>query len=198
PWSTPAAVRSTQALFHDVADRATPLAKDRGQHEAVVLLRTAGPVLRLLGREYTAAGLRLEMPYLDGRVVEAVLSVLPHERYTPWRYKPVLAAAMRGLVPDVILDRSTKGDYEEPVDRALQEHVPDLLELFADSLLARRGLIDVAELRTTLYTPPHIEDVWTAQLEATVGAELWLREIAARPNGGPNGGDRRPHRPEES
>ncbi|MGK4585897.1 asparagine synthase-related protein [Kitasatospora sp. HPMI-4] len=181
PWATGDAVKATQTVFRGVADQVVPLARDRGQHEALTALRSAGPVLRLLCREYAAEGLSLELPYLDDRVVEAVLSTLPHERYSPWRYKPVLSEAMRGLVPDVILNRITKGDCEEPVDRALQEHVPDLLELFADSLLARRGLIDVGRLRTTLITPPRTGDVWSAQLEATIGAELWLREIAARP-----------------
>ncbi|MFE7664193.1 asparagine synthase-related protein [Streptomyces celluloflavus] len=181
PWATPDAVRTTQKVFRGVADRIAPLAPDRGQHEALTMLRSAGPALRLLSREYAAEGLRLELPYLDDRVVEAVLAIRPRERYTPWRYKPVLATALRGLVPDVILDRTTKGDCEESVDRALQEHVPDLLELFEDSLLARRDLIDIAGLRTTLRTPPTSGDVWSAQLEATLGAELWLREIAARP-----------------
>ncbi|QHC23563.1 asparagine synthase [Streptomyces sp. GS7] len=185
PWATGEAVQTTRRLFHGLAEEIAPLAPDRGQHEALTALRSAGPVLRLLRREFAVEGLRLELPYLDDRVVEAVLAIHPHERCTPWRYKPVLAAAMRGLVPDVILDRSTKGDCEESVDRALQQHVPDLLELFADSLLAHRGLIDVAKLRTTLRTPPRSADVWSAQLEATLGAELWLREIAARPGGPP-------------
>ncbi|MCB5907694.1 asparagine synthase-related protein [Streptomyces pinistramenti] len=180
PWATGDAVKTTQTIFYGVADQVAPLAQDRGQHEALTALRSAGPALRLLGREFAAEGLRLELPYLDDRVAEAALSIVPHERYTPWRYKPVLATAMRGLVPDVILDRTTKGDCEESVDRALQEHIPDLLELFTDSLLARRGLIDPARLRTTLLTPPRSGDVWSAQLEATLGAELWLREIAAR------------------
>ncbi|MFF1792018.1 asparagine synthase-related protein [Kitasatospora sp. NPDC058243] len=181
PWATRDAIRTTRTVFRAVAEQVAPLAPDRGQHEALTALRSAGPVLRLLCREYTAEGLPLELPYLDDRVVEAVLEILPHERYDPWRYKPVLAAAMDGLVPEVILNRTTKGDCEEPVDRALREHVPDLLDLFADSLLARRGLIDVDRMRTTLITPPRTGDVWSAQLEATIGAELWLREIAARP-----------------
>ncbi|WP_424642823.1 asparagine synthase-related protein [Embleya sp. AB8] len=181
PWATGDAVRTTQRVFREVADQVVPLAPDRGQHEALTALRSGGPELRLLCRGYAAEGLPLELPYLDDRVVEAVLSVLPHERYDPRRYKPVLAAAMQGLVPEVILGRITKGDCEESVDRALQQHVPDLLDLFADSLLARRGLIDVDRLRTTLITPPRAGDVWSAQLEATIGAELWLREIAARP-----------------
>ncbi|MFE3879417.1 asparagine synthase-related protein [Kitasatospora sp. NPDC059146] len=181
PWATGDAVRTTQRVFHEVADRIVPLARDRGQHEALTALRSAGPVLRLVCREYTASGLPLELPYLDDRVVEAVLAVRPHERYSPWQFKPVLATAMRGLVPGTILDRTTKGDCEEPVDRALQEHVPDLLDLFEDSRLAHLGLIDPDRLRTTLITPPRTEDVWSAQLEATIGAELWLREIAARP-----------------
>ncbi|MFI6154112.1 asparagine synthase-related protein [Kitasatospora sp. NPDC051170] len=180
PWATGDAVRTTRTLFHEVAEQAAPFAPDRGQHETLAALRSAGPVLRLVCRDYAAEGLPLELPYLDDRVIEAVLAVLPHERYSPWRYKPALAAAMRGLVPDVILDRTTKGDCEEPVDRSLQQHVPDLLDLFADSELARRGLIDVRGLRTTLITPPRSGDVWSAQLEATIGAELWLREITAR------------------
>ncbi|MFD8086293.1 asparagine synthase-related protein [Kitasatospora sp. NPDC059722] len=181
PWATGDAVRATQAVFRRLADQASPLAQDRGQHEALTALRSAGPVLRLIHREYAAEGLALELPYLDDRVVEAVLSIIPHERYSPWRFKPVLATAMQGLVPDLILDRTTKGDCEEPVDRALQDHVPDLLDLFADSHLARRGLVDVDRLRTTLVTPPRTADVWSAQLEATIGAELWLREIESRP-----------------
>ncbi|MFJ4183976.1 asparagine synthase-related protein [Kitasatospora sp. NPDC089509] len=198
PWASADAVRTTQRIFREVAGQVAPLAPDRGQHEALTALRSAGPVLRLIVREYAAAGLPLELPYLDDRVVEAVLSIRTHERYSPWQFKPVLATAMQGLVPEVILNRTTKGDCEEPVDRALQEHVPDLLDLFADSELGRRGLIDVRRLRTTLVTPPRSGDVWSAQLEATIGAELWLREIAARPATqpalvGPAGGADRPH-----
>jgi asparagine synthase (glutamine-hydrolysing) len=179
PWSTPEAIRRTRQELYRVADEVVLMAQDRGQHEAMTLLRTSGPSYRWLSRDYAAHGLRLDLPYLDDRVVEATLAVRPYERYTPWRFKPLLAEAMRGRVPELILARYTKGDYEEGVQRALQQHVPDLLDLFADSELAARGLIDVDALRTALRTPPHGDDDLTANLEATLGAEIWLREITA-------------------
>ncbi|MGB6164990.1 MAG: asparagine synthase-related protein [Pseudonocardiaceae bacterium] len=178
PWATADAVSTARRVLRSIADEAVPLASDRGQHEVVTNLRFAGPLLRQLGREYAAGGLRLDLPYLDDRVVEAALSVRLHERHNPWRYKPLLAEAMRGQVPDFILNRRTKGDYEEDVCRALQQHVPDLLDLFADSELVVRGLIDIDALRTSLHTPPGPENTdVTPNLEMTLGCEMWLREI---------------------
>ncbi|WP_158883530.1 asparagine synthase-related protein [Amycolatopsis anabasis] len=179
PWATAEAVSVTREVLHDIADEVTPLSNDRGQHEAMTLIRTTGPVYRQLRWEYAAHGLPLELPYLDDRVVEAALSVRPRERYTPWRFKPVLAEALREQVPELILNRNTKGVYEEDVEFARQRHLPDLLDLFADSVLAARGLIDLDALRTSLRTPAHAEaDDLTANLEMTLGAEIWSREIA--------------------
>ena len=180
PWATSDAVNTARRMLAAAADGVVPLADDRGQHEAIAYLRYAGPLFRQLCREHTACGLRLDLPYLDDRVVEAALSVRTEERYDPWRYKPVLAAAMRGQVPDFILDRYTKGDCESDVHNAQQKHLPDLLDLFTGSELAARGVVDVDSLRADLHTPPGSghEDM-TPNLEMTIGCELWLREVAA-------------------
>ncbi|MFI5782494.1 asparagine synthase-related protein [Nocardia sp. NPDC051570] len=179
PWATADAVGTARRVLRDVAEQAVPLARDRGQHEALTYLRFAGPLFRQLCRDYAEGGLRLDLPYLDDRVVEAALMVRPAERYSPWRYKPLLAEAMRTHVPDFILDRRTKGDYEEEVDHALHHHLPDLLDLFEDSALAARGLIDVDALRTSLYTPTGGEqDDPAPNLEMTLGCEMWLRHVA--------------------
>ncbi|MFF0148471.1 asparagine synthase (glutamine-hydrolysing) [Amycolatopsis sulphurea] len=186
PWATGDAVSTARRVLRGIAAEAVPLASDRGQHDALTSLRFAGPLLRQVCREYAAGGLRLDLPYLDDRVVEAALSVRPCERYTPWQYKPVLAEAMRGQVPDMILDRRTKGDYEEEVCRALQDHVPDLLDHFAGSALAARGLIDLDALRTSLYTQSGSDhDDVTPNLEMTLGCETWLRETGAVRRSGP-------------
>ncbi len=48
------------------------------------------------------------LTFLDDRVIEACLAVRPGERVSPGRYKPVLGAAMCGIVPEECLRRSNK------------------------------------------------------------------------------------------
>ncbi|WP_406638456.1 asparagine synthase-related protein [Amycolatopsis sp. WGS_07] len=186
PWATGDALATTRRVLYEIAAEATPLAADRGQHEALASLRGAGPACQQIQREYAAEGVSLELPYLDDRVVEAALAVRACDRFTPWRYKPLLADAMRGLVPDFILDRTTKGDYQDDDDAEAHRHVPDLLDYFADSALAARGLLDLDAFRACLLEP-RMNDEWEAHLETALGCEMWLRAIA--------GTDRRAHAP---
>ena len=86
-------------------------------------------------------------PYYDDRVVEAGLAVRPEERITPWRYKPLIVEAMRGIVPDESLARQTKANGSGDEDPGLRRHRDELLALFDDSRLARLGLVDAAALR---------------------------------------------------
>ncbi|WP_414166753.1 asparagine synthase-related protein [Streptoverticillium reticulum] len=179
PWATGDAITASKRLLRTVADEAGPLAADRGQHRALVLLRASAASARDHAREYAAQGLRLELPYLDDRVVEAGLAIRTYERYTPWRFKPVLADALRGDVPDFVLDRYTKGHHDDTVQQDLQRSLPFLLDLFDGSELAARGLVDTGRLRTALLTPPEAgSDALLPALEAALGAELWLRAPA--------------------
>ncbi|WP_409185039.1 asparagine synthase-related protein [Amycolatopsis sp. VS8301801F10] len=190
PWATGDALATTRRVLYEIAAEAAPLAADRGQHQALTSLRAAGPLCQQIQREYAADGVPLDLPYLDDRVVEAALAVRTSDRFPPWRYKPLLADAMRGLVPDVILDRTTKGNYQDDDDAEAHRHVPDLLDYFADSALAARGLLDLDALRAALLEP-RLDDEVEAHLETTLGCEMWLRAIAEnRP-----ATDRRTHAP---
>jgi asparagine synthase (glutamine-hydrolysing) len=120
------------------------------------------------------AGLALEAPYFDDRVVEICLSVRLHERTTPWQYKPLLVEAMRGVVPAEVLARTTKGVFGADVDAGLARHRGDLAALCDDLVLARLGLVDADALRTACLGP-HPPDMPLAALETTLGAEAWLR-----------------------
>jgi asparagine synthase (glutamine-hydrolysing) len=173
-WVTPAAVHTARAVLRATGDTATAVTDDRAQDIAVSILRTTGPHYRQLARVFATAGLRLELPYFDDRVIEAALAIRLHERSTPWRYKPPLAEAMRSILPPAIAARSTKGEFGEDVRIGLRRHLPEILEVFADSALAAHGLIDAEALRRELLAP-QAENAVMVALESLLGCETWLR-----------------------
>ncbi|MFJ8595322.1 lasso peptide isopeptide bond-forming cyclase [Streptomyces sp. NPDC093598] len=176
-WVTPEAERMARRALLDAAATASPLHPDRGLHTDLEQIRSCTRVIRQWDRMAARAGLPMASPFLDDRVIEACLAVRPGERVTPWRYKPVLSAAMRGIVPEECLRRSNKATASMDASNGLREHRADLLALWEDSRLAELGLVDGAELRRLARRPasPGLSD---AILYSTIAAEVWLRGLA--------------------
>jgi asparagine synthase (glutamine-hydrolysing) len=173
-WVTPAAIDTTRAVLRSTAEQARPLAPDRGQHTTLANLRMQGPHYRQLARVYATAGLRLELPYFDDRVIEAALGVRTHERRTPWQYKPLLVEAMRGILPDTIAARTTKGEFGQDARIGRRRYLSDILDVFADSALAAQGLVNPDLLRRALLAP-QVDHAAMNAVEALLGCETWLR-----------------------
>ncbi len=127
-----------------------------------------------MARVFSDAGVQLDMPYFDDRVADAVLAVRPEERASPWRYKPLLAEAMRGIVPETLLGRTTKGEFSQDSRTGFHANRGAILALFADSVLAGRGLLDRDALRACLATPQP-DTVMRQNLEVLINCETWLR-----------------------
>ncbi|WP_428633881.1 asparagine synthase (glutamine-hydrolyzing) [Sedimenticola sp.] len=127
-----------------------------------------------------AAGLEIRVPFTDHRLVEYVFN-------TPWsmksfdgREKSLLREAMRGLVPDSILDRK-KSPYpstqDEGYEIALRERAQSILS--PDSAVLR--LIPESDIQSMLDAPQGTYAVggpWSARavLERLVEFESWVRE----------------------
>ncbi|MEU3956901.1 asparagine synthase-related protein [Streptomyces achromogenes] len=117
----------------------------------------------------------MALPYTDDAVVTAALSVRPLEAVRPGTYKPLLGAALSGIVPAHLLARSNKGPYDADFYHGLRRHRGELLALTEDSLLAEAGLIDTERLRRALH-----HHAATAELDPllhTLGCEVWLRSL---------------------
>ncbi|MDO0910471.1 lasso peptide isopeptide bond-forming cyclase [Streptomyces sp. DT2A-34] len=176
-WVTADAERLARRALLDAAATAAPLHPDRGMHADLEQIRSTTRVIRQWDRMAARAGLPMASPFLDDRVIEACLAVRPGERVTPWAYKPVLTAAMSGLVPEECLRRATKATASMDASDGLRAHRADLLALWEDSRLARLGLVDGAELRRLALRPasPGLSD---AILYSTIAAEVWLRGLS--------------------
>lgn len=181
-WVTRDAIEAARSMLRRAACQARPLAPDRGQHQILSAVLASAAIYDQLAGLFAEANIVLDLPYLDDRVLEAALRVRLHERATPWQYKQLLAEAMRGIVPDAVLGRSTKGDFDKDVRGGLRRNLSDVLNVFADSALAARGLIDPDVLRSRLLSPQATNDTVIA-LEFLLGCETWLRAVQPCPTG---------------
>ncbi|MGW1888957.1 asparagine synthase-related protein [Streptomyces sp. NPDC002004] len=191
-WATAEAAGAVRGLLLDAAGRRPePLAAGCGAHAVLDSVRRAGAAVRYAERLMAAHGVHVAAPYLDDRVVEAALAVRLTERTAGGRRAPLLAEAMRGLVPDDLLGRGAGGSYGygygEDVHDGMRRNLGALLGLFDGSELARRGLVDDAAVQAGLRAA-HVTDAppaFLTALEPTLACEVWLRSLTdgARPPG---------------
>ncbi|AWN25035.1 lasso peptide isopeptide bond-forming cyclase [Streptomyces sp. NEAU-S7GS2] len=176
-WVTPEAERLAGRALRAAAATAVPLHPDRGLHTDLEQIRSCTRIIRQWDRMAARAGVPMASPFFDDRVIEACLAVRPSERVTPWRYKPLLTTAMRGIVPESCLGRTNKAAASMDASNGLREHRGDLLALWEDSRLERLGLVDGEALRRLAQRPatPGLRD---AILYSTIAGEVWLRSLS--------------------
>ncbi len=180
-WATPDAKATVRALLAKAATTAEPLAPTRGQHGTLTRIYATTPTCRNLTRVGAEAGLPIHYPYLDDRVLEACLAVRPHERSNPLAYKPLMTAAMRGIVPDEVLGRRTKGHFMAEMHAGLLGNRTDFAELLDSSHLAHLGLVDPDALRHEALGP-YTARTYLLSVENALALEAWLRTALESPS----------------
>lgn len=176
-WVTPMATTKVRKALIRAAAAAEPIASGRGAHVELSAIRQGGRWLRQVEQMCATAGLPIASPFFDDRVMRACLSIRPADRDTPRRYRPVLRAAMWGIVPDECLERTAKDVFSLPA-RSLAEHRADLLALWDGSCLAAMGIVDEKRLRAIVKGP--MARVERGLLDTTVSVELWLRTVLSQ------------------
>ncbi|MFE6908570.1 lasso peptide isopeptide bond-forming cyclase [Streptomyces erythrochromogenes] len=174
-WATPEAVTMVRRqLTTTAAQSPRPLDGDRTRHQALASLGFEGATIRQLNTALAGTGIHWDAPFLDDRVLEAALATRVEDRLAAGRFKPLLTSALRGVVPDAILERRDKGEFSAEAFRGIERNRAALLELCEDSHLARLGLIDPVAFRSAVLNPGpmshHIQPI-----DTTVACESWLR-----------------------
>ncbi|KEF17367.1 asparagine synthase [Streptomyces rimosus] len=176
-WAHPDAVATVRRLVREAAaGEPEPFAPLRSQHETLRAAARAGEIVRgaaaLTGRH----GVAFEAPFLDDTVIEAALTVRLVDQVAVGSYKPLLGAAMDGILPDALRTRGTKGEHSAEVYAGLRRHRRALTALCDDSRLAGLGLIRPEVLHTALTSlQPHSHLL--QPLDPTLAAEYWLRSL---------------------
>ncbi|WP_143219076.1 asparagine synthase-related protein [Actinokineospora bangkokensis] len=174
-WSTGHAVRTVRDLLARASvEDAEPSSRWRAQHAVLSVAEQTGRTIGDLDGVAADRGVRWHAPFLDDRVLEAALAVRFADRVDANAYKPVLAAAMRGTVPDDILDRGTKAEFSADLFAGMRTNRDRIVAECEDMVLARIGLIDAAEFRAEL-VDLHVDAVRLQDLLTTLACEAWLR-----------------------
>ncbi|MDT0321868.1 asparagine synthase-related protein [Streptomyces millisiae] len=179
-WLTHAAAG---ALLDAAASaEAAPLHDRPHQHAALAAVRAMARTTRLHTDAAAIGGLRLGFPYADRQVIEAVLSVRGEQRVSPAEYRPLMRAAMRGIVVPQVLTRRTKGGYSVDVDAALRRHRNTALALLTHNpVLADLRVIDPPAARAAVERWGSAGGMADVLVSRTVAAELWARTATGTP-----------------
>jgi asparagine synthase (glutamine-hydrolysing) len=87
-------------------------------------------------------GLNLSHPFRDPRLVRFALGLPRELRAAPGQNKPLLQAAMKGILPDGIRAKTTSPGFDDIYGLGLRKHLPLLEEMVRKSALADLGVID--------------------------------------------------------
>ncbi|MFB6726348.1 albusnodin/ikarugamycin family macrolactam cyclase [Kribbella sp. NPDC056345] len=138
-------------------------------------LREFGTYQAELTAQLQATGIPAQAPMLDNAVVRACMSIAPHQLQSIAVQKPLLEAALRGLVPDFLLRRPTKGSYTGNAYGGVRRNITTLRVLLDHSVLASHGLLDRAAAQRHLARISAGVPGRFASLEALIATELWLQ-----------------------
>lgn len=176
PWLTAEARDAVAAGLCDASTWCEPLAPRKGRHLELAGIVESAQLVRAIADLMAPLGVGVFAPLLDDRVVEAIGRIDVTDRVHPRRYKPVLQEAMRGLLPDRVLTRTTKGlgSLDESLGR--ERHRRDLVELWSPSCLGRHGLVDDSRLRD-LCANPEAPELADGAMFSSIATELWLRSL---------------------
>jgi asparagine synthase (glutamine-hydrolysing) len=166
-------------LAEIAADPATAAAVPAGAGPAELAalsdLRRSADAQRQLREIAEPLGVAVHAPFLDEAVIRAALSVPTHLRADPQAYKPLLGAALAGLVPAPVLARRTKGDYSAEDYAGARAAAPRLRALLRDSRLAALGVIEPAAVADAVDRMIAGLAVPLGPLTTLLATEEWLR-----------------------
>lgn len=102
----------------------------------------AEDILTKVDRMSMAVSIEARVPLLDYRIVEFAMNLPPHLKLNGTRTKSILRSAVKGLVPDIVLEKPKQG-FSSPMKHWLRTALkPMMLDLLAKDSLQNHGYFD--------------------------------------------------------
>jgi asparagine synthase (glutamine-hydrolysing) len=100
-------------------------------------------------------GITLSHPFLDPRLLTFGLGLITRYRPDPNHRKAILAESMRGILPEAIRRRKSKGPFNEVYYLGLTRNLPALETLINDAPINSLGFLDKDILLACLHKAAH-------------------------------------------
>ena len=120
-------------------------------------LRLPELLLLRIDKMSMGAGLEARVPFLDHKLVELILSIPSSVKMRDGELKGLLKRAVRGLLPDDVIDRPKQG-FRVPVDEWFLDKLGDRTRSELDAFCRETDLLDRAEVERVLERPKR--DAW--------------------------------------
>lgn len=181
-WSIPTWIRPDFARQHMLAERIAASARKmyRGEGSTPTSLALHG-LQRRVGEAFSSLaavpnGIALCHPFLDTRVLRFGLGMQARLTPLPRPVKPVLAEAMRGVLPEQIRNRRDKRSFNEVYYLGLRRNLPALRAMIALAPIDGFGLIDKTILMQTLEEGAlgAVDAYRLTRLDVTLSLISWL------------------------
>jgi asparagine synthase (glutamine-hydrolysing) len=134
-------------------------------------LRLPELLLARIDRMAMGVGVEVRVPFLDHRFVELALSIPAAAKTRNGELKHVLTRAVRGVIPNDLIDRPKQG-FRVPVDEWFLERLGDMTRREVAEFADASGLIDATEAARVLSEPRR--DAWYL-----LNLALWWKQAFA-------------------
>jgi asparagine synthase (glutamine-hydrolysing) len=137
--------------------------------------KTALPesLLLLTDKMGMATSLEVRVPFLDNRLVDFVCGLPAQYRMRGFNLKRLLKASLKGVVPDLVLNRSKRG-FGTPMGTWLRTDLrPMTRDLLAEGRLSRDGLFNAAFVTDLLEAHYAGLEDYTEPIFALLAFEIW-------------------------
>jgi asparagine synthase (glutamine-hydrolysing) len=127
-----------------------------------------------------ASSIESRVPLIDSEVVDFMLRVPPRLKIRGFTQKYLFKQAMRGMVPDCIIDRRKAG-FGLPVRSWLRNELREMVaDLLSEETIRGRGLLNPLTVgRMVRENQSGLVD-WTLQLWSLLTLEVWMRTFIDR------------------
>ena len=137
--------------------------------------KTALPesLLLLTDKMGMATSLEVRVPFLDNRLVDFVCGLPAQYRMRGFNLKRLLKASLKGVVPDLVLNRSKRG-FGTPMGTWLRADLrPMTRDLLAEGRLCRHGLFNAAFVTDLVESHYAGLEDYTEPIFALLAFEIW-------------------------
>lgn len=115
-------------------------------------------------------------PYLDRDLVDYLLTIPREKLVGPGRRRALMRRALKGIVPNKVLERRRKGFLSRTHLALLRQELVRIEAILSRSLAVEWGFVDPTVFRLCLRTTVQEGDLrWTVALMTTIVFELWLQ-----------------------